>query len=211
VRPNLLGIACLAAWAAGPLCPARADLIVDFSQATSDSKVPAANLTASANFHWDSAHNQLIITLINNTTATAKSGGPFSIQDLDFQAPAGFKVLSFASASPTSVGSQWTISANKGGAGFGKFSWDLHFGGMGQALPPDSTETIVLNTSGTWSDSPPPNPDGNLGEAHFFAPEASAWGSGHIAPVPEPASLAMFGLGIVGLVGYRWRRRRRPS
>jgi len=29
--------------------------------------------------------------------------------------------------------------------------------------------------------------------------------------VPEPASLTMFGLGIVGLVGYGWRRSRRPN
>jgi hypothetical protein len=32
--------------------------------------------------------------------------------------------------------------------------------------------------------------------------------SGNLTPIPEPSSFALIAVGIVGLIGYGWRRRR---
>jgi hypothetical protein len=33
----------------------------------------------------------------------------------------------------------------------------------------------------------------------------------HIAPIPEPSSVALAGLGLAALAGYGWRRRRQQA
>jgi hypothetical protein len=38
--------------------------------------------------------------------------------------------------------------------------------------------------------------------------QTEAW-LANLAPIPEPSSVALAGLGMTGLIGYGWRKRRR--
>jgi hypothetical protein len=71
------------------------------------------------------------------------------------------------------------------------------------ALP--STGFTPLNYQwNLWPRSPaiPNNPDGNVAD---FAPNNS---DAAVSPTPEPASFALLGVGVLGLAGYRWSRRK---
>jgi hypothetical protein len=106
--------------------------------------------------------------------------------------------------------------------GFGSFNQTINsFDGYQH-----SSDTISFNltdTSGTWASAAnvlTANASGNLAAAHIFvtAQPANASGSaivtgfasgnGMAATVPEPTTLALFGIGALGLAGYRWRRRK---
>ena len=45
----------------------------------------------------------------------------------------------------------------------------------------------------------------------FNGPIFLAFSPSAAATVPEPSSMALFGLGVAGLVGYGWRSRKRTS
>jgi len=41
--------------------------------------------------------------------------------------------------------------------------------------------------------------------------ETSAFTDGNQSPMPEPSTLALFGIGLLGLVGYGWRQRKKAA
>jgi hypothetical protein len=79
----------------------------------------------------------------------------------------------------------------------------------------------LTNTGGEWasaSDVLTPNADGYTVGAHVFVcdglpcvPSSGAIATGYAAngtPIPEPASIALFGSGLIGLAGLVRRRRK---
>ncbi|MBI1925414.1 PEP-CTERM sorting domain-containing protein [Candidatus Poribacteria bacterium] len=47
--------------------------------------------------------------------------------------------------------------------------------------------------------------------AQHFTSDITTQATGGIAPIPEPSSLLLFGVGILGLLGYGWRRRKQAA
>lgn len=103
--------------------------------------------------------------------------------------------------------------------GFGQFNFTIdNKDGFDQAL--SSVQFTLTNAGGTWSSASnvlTPNEGGSTAASHIFVPGAA--GSGALATgyaangsqVPEPASLALFGSGLVALAGIIRKRRKNVS
>jgi hypothetical protein len=94
--------------------------------------------------------------------------------------------------------------------GFGSFKYDIGGGSFSSNTSQTVlVELIYTGTSNTLADFDVKNANGNEFAAHLKAPGATGFVSGPSTPaVPEPASLATAGLGVLMGLGYAWRRRK---
>lgn len=196
---------------------AEATVTHTFSGASSDETDPD-DLTAAVNF---TAGTNLEIDISNLSL--------FSIAQLYFNANGTIGSLAFDSGS--SPNANWSItqgpSNNTKADGFGTFEWLIDFGSGSDRLLGGTTNLILdmatsasaeaIETAIKTTLSVPPPPDnlafaalkfeaGPGGDSAFGSTVGDGDSSGN--PIPEPSTLMLFIIGIFGVVGYAWRRRK---
>jgi hypothetical protein len=77
---------------------------------------------------------------------------------------------------------------------------DFSFSQPGIALPSDTPYSLTLEFDLTLTGG---GSLGGFGQAELVLPAASG--------VPEPTTLTLLGVGSLGLISYRWRRRKQPA
>jgi hypothetical protein len=89
----------------------------------------------------------------------------------------------------------------------GQWFWD-------NTMTVTGSEFYLHNPGGAFGFGTDPIPRRDLDPAHPLSQDLVFRIEGELAPVPEPATLTLLGLGALGLAGCRWRRdrrERRPS
>lgn len=180
--------------------------------------------------------NRTSTTTATITFTALNNGGNFYLFGGAQALNVNVNATSFTVGTPTGSGGNYggdgahgiqTPSSAQNADGWGSFNVSFdNFDGAGNALK--TASFTLTNTSGTWAtaaDVLTANSNGATVAAHIFvfasdSPYtntalatgfAADGGNNTTEEVPEPASIAMVGFGLLGMAGYRWRRRRLTS
>lgn len=151
-------------------------------------------------FQFSFAYDATSLTSITTATVTIQSGSVARRVYLDTDPELGFGhaiVTADGGSGPIDLGEFWTISTGLRGSS-DEENVKAHIFDVSSLITPASTGTLLLTVDGSALVNP-----GDLFALDFA--ELSIVGSP--AEVPEPASLALFGLGALGLVVGRLRGR----
>jgi len=186
--------------------PAAADTITFSGPLMSDNDVPYTVFDAVIDYSY--AGGVLTLDLENDTA----SPYAYTLSVLAFNVSSdvtGMSILDDGGLSNTS------LTANAHGDGFGVFSYVFDLGRGNNGIAAGDSETVTFSVTGSnlgTSDFFDGLTSGNkpvLATIHFTRgpDDDSAWVSPDPPGAPEPASVSLVGLGLLGLVVRRIRRR----
>lgn len=208
-------------WLASIAAPANADLITfgnanlfrstveGFQEITAPSGVPASSMPADSTFTQP----------FNGVLPDGNSGVWYRF---NFALPAGFSGVSMNIQ--LSVDNEVQVFLNDQNAAVEDDTVVQNFSPPFPQFTLNSNGTVT-NNSGTWDALPitqsmfqtGPNEltffaTNNGGPGHFNLISGSIeFAANGVVPVPEPSSALLLGLGLLGMLGYGWRRRATPS